>query len=317
MKLFLKMTYIVLLLLLGTFLGLIIYTYRWNITNPNKSHSVTVDNYTRRFIYHIPKQLSPNPKLIIAYHGSKLKGFMMQIFTGHEFDLLADKYKDAIIVYPEGYKGHWNDCRKEAPFEAKQKNLNDVEFTQKIIDFFKTEYSINEKEIFAVGYSNGGFMVFRLANEKSSVFKSFAVISSNLPVNANYIKNNLQSPISLIYFSGMKDEIVPYEGGEVFVNEASYGFVRSTQETLDYWLNVNNSDSSNAIAKFKNKNEEITAIKTDYFSNSSGKKISVIKMFDGGHTIPNQNFRLPIKAIGKMNKEVDAPQLIWDFFMDK
>lgn len=40
--------------------------------------------------------------------------------TGYEFDWFADQRKFA-VVYPEGYKNNWNDCRKNATFPAKSR----------------------------------------------------------------------------------------------------------------------------------------------------------------------------------------------------
>ncbi len=105
---------------------------------------------------------------------------MMQIFTGHEFDLAADKNQNAIIAYPQWYKGNWNDCRKLAPYPAKQLNLDDVGFTEQIISYFKTNYEIDANEIYSVGYSNGGQMVMKLANLKPEWFKGFDIISANI-----------------------------------------------------------------------------------------------------------------------------------------
>jgi len=317
MKEFKKMIIAILTILTILFIALFFYAYRWNILNPNKSGSIKVENLDRTFIYHVPKILKPNPKLIIVYHGSTLKAFMMQIFSGHEFDLLADKSENTIIVYPQGYKEQWNDCRKNAPYDANKLNIDDVTFTEQIIAYFKSKYQINEKGIFAVGYSNGGGMVTRLAYTLPDIFKSYAIISNNLPVAENCICNEVQKPVSIIYFSGVKDHIVPFDGGEAFVNGISYGFGQSTEQTLKHWLSASFCHSTASYHKdFKNKNGDITAIQTNYNSTSTSKKITFVKLLDGGHTIPNRNFRIPIKALGNMNAEVDAPQLIWGFFMN-
>lgn len=39
-----------------------------HIVNPNKDGSFLIDNLQRTFIYHVPKNLKPNPKLIVVYH---------------------------------------------------------------------------------------------------------------------------------------------------------------------------------------------------------------------------------------------------------
>lgn len=313
-----KMVYLVLSILAICIVSLFIYTYRWNITNPNKRGNLIIDNIERTFVYHVPKKLTDKPKLIIAYHGSKMKAFIMQIFTGHEFDELADINKNAIIVYPQGYKNNWNDCRKQAPFPAKQSNIDDVRFTEQIIAFFRKEYQIDTSNIFAVGYSNGGQMVMKLAMQKPEWFKGFAVISANLPTENNNDCIDTKKPVSLLLMNGTNDPINPYEGGEVILDGQSFGSVISTEQNLQHWLNVSDCDSTEKVtAQFpQNKaGNNITAIQKTYLSQATNKQISFIKVINGGHTIPNRNFRIPIKKIGEINKDVDGPKVIWDFFM--
>ncbi len=312
------MAYLIIIILTICVTSLFIYTYRWNIVNPNKSGSLNIDNLQRTFVYHVPKKLNNKPKLIIAYHGSKMKAFIMQIFTGHEFDELADMDENTIIVYPQGYKNNWNDCRKQAPFPAKQSNVDDVKFTEQIISFFKKEYQIDTTHIFAVGFSNGGQMVMKLAKQKPEWFKGFAVISANLPTENNNDCIDTKKPVSLLLMNGTNDPINPYEGGEVILDRQSFGSVISTEQNLQHWLNVSNCDLlEKGITQFpQNKAENnITAIQKTYLSSTTNKQISFIKVINGGHTIPNRNFRVPIKKMGEMNKDIDGPKLIWDFLM--
>ena len=298
-------------------IGLFLYTYRWNILNPNKTGSFKIDNLERKFIFHLPKKLGTNPKLIIIYHGVHLKSFMMQMFTGHEFDILADQNQDAIIVYPQGYKDSWNDCRTAADYPANKLNLDDVGFTEKIIGYFQETYNVDTDRMYAVGFSNGGQMVMKLANLKPGLFKGYAVISANLSVKEENACTAPQQAVSLIYLSGVADPIIPHNGGEVLLDGKSLGNVVSTDETLTHWLNAAECDKLPATTKdsFNKKSRtKITATRQDFYSINSRKKVSYIKMLDGGHTIPNKNFRIPMGKMGNMNKEIDAPAIIWDFF---
>ncbi len=312
------MIYIILTILTFLIVGFIAYVYRWNIVNPNKNSSIKIHNIERTFIYHLPKKINIHPKLIIVYHGIGMKAFMMQIFTGHEFDLLADKYQNAIIVYPQGCNEKWNASRKPTPFPAKKQNIDDADFTEQIIFYFKKNYEIDNNEIYAVGFSNGGEMVLKLANLKPEIFKGFAVISANLPDEKDNDCINHQTPVSLIYFSGIKDPIIPFNGGSVILNGRNFDPVMSTELTLQHWLNSSScSTIETSIIEFPDNkiSGTATAIQKNYHSASTGKQISFVKIINGGHTIPNSNFRIPIKKIGNLNKDIDSPKMIWDFFM--
>ena len=313
-----KMAYLILSILISCIAGLLIYTYRWNMINPNKSGSFIIDNLKRTFVYHVPRKLNDKSKLMIVYHGSRLRAFMMQIFTGHEFDELADIDENTIIASPQGYEKNWNDCRKQSPYPAKQLNVDDVKFTEQIISFFKKEYQIDTTHIFAVGYSNGGQMVMKLAMQKPEWFKGFAVISANLPTESNNECVDTKRPVSLLLMNGTNDPINPYEGGEVILDGQSLGSVVSMEQNAQHWLNVSDCNSSEKVTvKFpQNKaGDNITAIQETYASRTNDKQISIIKVINGGHVIPNRNFRIPIKKLGEMNKDIDGPKVIWDFLM--
>lgn len=196
----------------------VLTTFRWrHIVNPNKGGSFLIDNLQRTFIYHVPKNLKANPKLIFVFHGTGMKTWMMQLFTGHEFDRLADNSQDAIIVYPQGYETSWNDCRTIANTPTKKLNLDDVGFSEKIIGYFQDKYKIDSKEIYAVGFSNGGQFSMRLISEKSQLFKGFAIMSAQLSYENETQCKKLPNPVSLIVFNGMKDHLIPYNGGEVIL----------------------------------------------------------------------------------------------------
>ncbi|WP_072363539.1 alpha/beta hydrolase family esterase [Chitinophaga sancti] len=304
-----KMLISALLLLIAAIAVLFLYTYRWNIIHPNKSHSFHIDGYERSFIYHVPKHIHPNPKLVIVYHGSKLKSFMMQILTGHEFDLLADKNQDAIIVYPQGYMGNWNDGRKSSPFPAKQLNIDDVTFTKQLINYFEEQYHINTSQVYAVGFSNGGQMAFRLAASQPGLFAAYATIGSTLPAPENNLfAGHHQQAVSIILINGQQDGIVPYNGGEITLDGKSYGMAESAPVTAAYWRDAAGATEISTV-QFGH-----TATQTNYYNKDNQKKVSFVTIKDGGHNIPNRNFRIYIPLLGYINKDVDAPLVIWDFF---
>jgi polyhydroxybutyrate depolymerase len=297
----------------------ILYLYRWNLFNPLHKATLQIDHLERTFFFHVPKQISSHSKLILVYHGSKLPAKLMQIFTGHEFDEQADKLGNAIIVYPQGYKNNWNDCRKNTPYPARQLNLDDIGFTEQIIAYFIEHYHIASQEVYAVGFSNGGAMVMKLAKQKPQWFKGFAIIGANLPVETNDTCTDLRQPVSLLMISGEKDPISPYNGGDIILDGQSLGEVMSVEETLQHWLTVSKcQNKAETMTYYPNKQsgKPATASKADFYSDSTRKQISFIRIMNGGHTISNRNFQIPIKKMGYQNNDVDAPLLIWDFFMN-
>src|SRR4051812_1928497 len=65
---------------------------------------------TRTWMAYLPARAAAHPALVIALHGSMGSGQQARAAFGYDFDLLAEQL-GFIAVYPQGYGGHWNDCK--------------------------------------------------------------------------------------------------------------------------------------------------------------------------------------------------------------
>lgn len=74
-----------------------------------------------------------------------MDGARMRLCTGYEFDCLADQH-GFVVIYPDGYRRNWNDCRKYATFPAKRENIDDIGFIRTLIARASIEQAI--KRIF-------------------------------------------------------------------------------------------------------------------------------------------------------------------------
>ena len=110
-----------------------------------QADSLQIGAYSRSFLFHKPANVSHKPKLVFVLHGSNSSGQRMTQFTEHWFSRLADERGDVIVVYPNGYKNHWNECRKEANFEANLLNIDDNTFFEKMIDIYFLIKSFNSR----------------------------------------------------------------------------------------------------------------------------------------------------------------------------
>jgi polyhydroxybutyrate depolymerase len=243
----------------------------------------------------------------------------MIIATGHQFNKLADESKNVIIVYPEGYKKSWNTCKMDSTREAKKLNLDDVGFIEHMINFFSTHYNINSKEVFAMGVSNGAQMCYKLAKQKPGLFKGFAAVSANLPIETNNDCFETNQPVSILVMNGTADPIEPYNGGEIHLDDgASHGSVVSTWQTMRYWKNLAKCDTASAKEyDFPDidKSDNSISVKYTYINAATNKEVVLVKIINGGHNIPNPTFFLWPKVLGNVNKDINAPKIIFDYFM--
>jgi polyhydroxybutyrate depolymerase len=102
--------------------------------------------------------------LVLVFHGSRQDGEKHRAFTGQVFDALAADGA-AVVAYLDGYRGNWNDARRESRFPARLEDVDDVGFARAVIARLAQTHAIDRDRVLAVGYSNGGQMVMRLLHE--------------------------------------------------------------------------------------------------------------------------------------------------------
>lgn len=284
-----------------------------------QADSLQIGDYNRTFLFHKPQNLSKKPKLIFVLHGSGGSGKLMNQFTDGWFGKLADERGDVIVVYPNGYKNHWNECRKEANFEANLLNIDDNSFFKGMINYFIKNYGIDKKQVFVVGHSNGGHEVFKLAKELPTYFKKYAAVSANLPVASNDDCESSQKPVSMMVINGTGDGINPYNGGEVKMSGgAKRGSVISTDETMQYWANLAKMDFSKATKfDYLDTDKEDGATATLYTLKNKKVDIRLIKVENGGHVLSVPMTTKPPANMGKFIQDINMAKVVFDYFLEK
>tara|TARA_R110002167_G_scaffold158880_11_gene354276 strand:+ start:2062 stop:3033 length:972 start_codon:yes stop_codon:yes gene_type:complete len=279
--------------------------------------SINVDGIWRTFEYHVPQYPADNPRLILVLHGDAMTTEFMQQLTGHEFNRLADKNGNTIVVYPQGHKNYWNDCINQSSIETKSRNLNDVLFVKSVVQLMERRYNIDRKNVFAAGYFNGGNMCFKLAKEVPDLFKGFVVIGANMPINAVDDRTSNEQPVSLMIISDTAGAINPFKGAEnTSPHEFARGEFMSTSETLDYWLKLSGhteKSPNDPALKSIEKNNSV-ALRYDYLSKEEGKRISLLKIVKGGYPFPNPHFDQWPKRKGYNQGDINIPETVVAFF---
>ncbi len=220
------------------------YIHSYSMVSPpvsglNKHQTLDVDGLQRNFQYYLPEEPTSSPSLLFALHGSMSSSDDMRWQTGYGFEHIAAKDKNLIVVYPNGFERHWNDCRSTASYSANTQNIDDITFFKEMITYFTETHAINPDAVFATGVSNGGHMSYKLAMEMPEQISAIAPIVANIPVSENLDCTPKQQPTSVAIFNGMQDPVNPFEGGKVvlFGND-SRGTVLSSSESINYWLSL-------------------------------------------------------------------------------
>ena len=277
--------------------------------------TITHDSRERSFVYYEPVSLGKSPMLLFVLHGSKGSGRLIREMTGYQFDWLAET-ENIIPVYPNGFGGHWNGCRKGASDSAHQLNVDDVGFVQAMIDYFAGHYSIDPSRVYAAGFSNGGHMCFRLAVEIPDQVKAFAAIAAHVPVPENSRCLPPFAPVSMMLVSGTEDPINPYQGGMVSIlGLIDKGEVRSAVDSAVYWLKSAEPDEPEEVHTFPDINlDDASHVQFRQWKGAGSATVRLYTVYGGGHTIPGGTGYYPAFIVGRTNQDIVIAEEIIHFF---
>ena len=247
--------------------------------------SLLIEGHQRTF--HFLKPAQTNAILIFVLHGSGGNG--QQIREGAKKLEAIAPAENILLVYPDGYKKYWNECRKTANSEANHENINENDFFGGMIDYFKQKFNINEKNVFAVGTSGGGHMAYKLALTMPEKFRAVTALIANLPDTNNLDCPERRVPLPIMIVNGTDDKINPYQGGEVVIgNNISLGLVRSTDRTFQYWSNLAGykKPPKKQLLPDTDPNDGKTIERYTYKKRKK-PEVTLLKVIGGKHDYPN------------------------------
>jgi polyhydroxybutyrate depolymerase len=267
----------------------------------------------RSFFLYEPRDLKPGAPLLFMFHGGGGDGGEARLETGGEFEMLADRY-GFVVAYPEGIGMSWNGCRKMQNTRRDRRGIDDVGFVDAMIAQEIARHHIDPKRVYAVGHSNGGSLAFRLALERPGAFAGIATISSNLPAPDNMDCQPMPAPLSVMVMNGTADPVNPYNGG-TNNRGTSLGRVRSTDETVQYFANLDGLNDPPQIARLPHRDDsDKTWVERLSWTAPGKPSVVLYTIHSGGHVIPQPVWHYP-RSVGAQTKDLDAPAAIWDFFM--
>ena len=172
----------------------------------------TGEGKERTVLLHVPTTYDPTKglPLIVGFHGYGGNAEQMREQTG--LDAEADK-RGFVVAYVLGTgvasKGfNAGDCCG-APAWAS--DTDDLGLAREIVKTLSAQYCVDPKRVYSAGFSNGGFMSYRMVCEAADVFAAVASVAGVLGVPPETCKP--ARPVPLIHIHGTNDRTVPYEGG--------------------------------------------------------------------------------------------------------
>lgn len=284
-----------------------------------QDQSLTSNGESRSYHLYLPEDPS-SASIVFLLHGNGGSSDQILGLDGtkapHKRWLDLALQENLILVIPDGSLGPnnqqgWNDCRLDAPTNP---NADDVQFISQLHDQVIDTYSAGTPSTFGVGTSNGGIMLMRLADEVPDRFKGLAIVVASRPLNSECVESTM--PISVLVMNGTQDPILPYDGGQIGV---ARGEVFSTRDTIDYWVNRNQTDPIPAEIDLPDldQSEDSSVQRFSYNNGIDGTRVELYEVVNGGHTEPSilERYGNLFKLIvGEQNGDIETADEILSFF---
>jgi len=261
--------------------------------------SITHDGIQRDYILYIPELYDGNTTvpLVLNFHGFGSSA-SQQMFYG-DFRDIADT-EGFLLVHPEGttFIGNqfWN-----VGFPGLSSNIDDVGFTEALIDELATLYAIDLDRVYATGMSNGGFMSFLLACQLSEKIAAVASVTGSMTQDT-FDDCNAQHPTPVLQIHGTEDDVVLY-------NENNLSL--PIPDVISYWVDHNNCETTPTTTTLPDVDvsDGSTLEHSVYEDGDNGVTTEHMKVIGGGHTWPGS-----VLNTAGTNQDIDASMEIWLFF---
>ena len=261
--------------------------------------SITHDGIERDYILYVPEIYdgSTAAPLVLNFHGFGSSA-SQQMFYG-DFRDIADT-EGFLLAHPEGttFIGNqfWN-----VGFPGLSSNIDDVGFTEALIDELATLYAIDLDRVYATGMSNGGFMSFLLACQLSEKIAAVASVTGSMTQDT-FDDCNAQHPTPVLQIHGTEDDVVLY-------NENNLSL--PIPDVISYWVDHNNCETTPTTTTLPDVDvsDGSTLEHSVYEDGDNGVTTEHMKVIGGGHTWPGS-----VLNTAGTNQDIDASMEIWLFF---
>lgn len=249
--------------------------------------SIFHDGIQRSFIVYIPAIYdgSEAVPLLLNYHGYTSSA-LEQMEYG-DFRTIADT-AGFIIAHPQGTAdflglNHWN-----SGGWTLFSTVDDVGFTEAMINGISTQLNIDQNRIYSTGMSNGGFMSYLLACQLSDRIAAIGSVTGSMSPQT-FSQCDPQRPVPVIEIHGTADNVVSYTGGSIN---------KSIRRVMRYWIEYNDCDPIPATENLPNLVPEdgTTALRANFSGGLNGTEVEHIRVFGGGHDWPGSSGNMDFNA---------------------
>lgn len=250
--------------------------------------SCSFDGVRHRFVLDLPDQTGNAPLiLMLPGYGNTAEAFRSSV----HFEEAAN---------PLGYAVAWVTGAPDpnSPgssigwhYDAATEGNRDVEFLVALAAYLQDTYSLDPTRCCAVGFSNGGLMVHRLAVEAAGSFSACVSVAGLMPESV-WERRPEEIKIGFFQITGEKDDVVPKNSD----GSALFSRAPAIEDVMAWWASANGLDAQ------ENTLLEDGSVLTKNTGTDFPQQVWHLFISGGRHSWPGEKFHQP-----------DASRLILDF----
>jgi polyhydroxybutyrate depolymerase len=188
---------------------------------------------------------------------------------------------------------------------------DDLAFLTTVVDTIDARGCVDNRRVYATGYSGGGRMASALACAESDVFAAVAPVAglrSGRPDPADTTVPDEAScqpdrPVAVVTFHGTADVVNPYLGN----GDLRWGY--SVELAAETWAELNECKAGPTRTQIS---DNVTRVSWSKCARHAD--VVLYEIADGGHTWPDTDVDLTAFGLGAITREINASQAMWDFF---
>ena len=188
-----------------------------------------------------------------TYNGSSALPLVMSLHGYTSSGALQDRYfnlqplaeeRGFFYIHPDGTKDvagnrFWN--ATDSCCDLRSTGIDDVAYLTAIIDQASQKYRVDPKRVYVVGHSNGGFMSYRMACDRSD--RIAAIVSLAGSTFADTKRCNAAQPVSVLQVHGTSDGVIPYRGGQI----QGHPFP-AAEQTVSTWATIDGCSATPSVS---------------------------------------------------------------------
>lgn len=228
---------------MGVFLAFLLLLAAPAMAEPQR-YDVRVGGMNRYYEISVPQGLANYP-LMLVFHGGLGTPEDIQEMTGLESFAQANGFAVAFMAGTGRTKSFlvWNAGGCCA--SAVEDRVDDVAYVQAAIAQIASNFPIDSRRIYLAGFSNGGMLVNRLADQLAGQITAAIIVGGPRfkPVPTGL-------PVPIIFMQATRDPVVPFNGGysdkRIVRKAQSMPFMPIT-EGVQSWVTRNRCQQSSAL----------------------------------------------------------------------